>query len=68
MTAECNGLCVAAADIGVLGVPSGLIAYPHPACPEHGATHPFVWGGQVHDTHDGPLRVCECGAYEDEHG
>ena len=60
----CNGLCVDSADIGV---PGHGIAYQHPDCPEHGDPHPFVWNGKVHDTHDGLLRLCDCGAYEDEH-
>ncbi|BBY54167.1 hypothetical protein MKOR_14180 [Mycolicibacillus koreensis] len=61
----CNGLCVSAADVGV-GPPTA-IAYPHPSCPEHGSPHPFDWSGKVHETHDGTLRLCTCGAYEDEH-
>lgn len=61
----CNGICVTAADIGVGG--TDQVAYPHPDCPEHGDPHPFVWSGKFHDTHDGLLRLCGCGAYEDEH-
>lgn len=29
----CDGLCLTGSDIGV---PSALIAYPHPGCPLHG--------------------------------
>ena len=32
--AECDGLCVTAADIGVPTTP-GAVAYPHPGCPAH---------------------------------
>lgn len=32
-TAECDGLCVSAADIGVGR--ADQIAYPHPGCPLH---------------------------------
>lgn len=62
--AMCNGLCVTGADVGV---PGPGIAYAHPACPEHGKPHCFVDSGKTHFTHDGLLRICECGAYEDEH-
>lgn len=30
----CNGLCLTAGDIGILGYP-GQIAYPHPDCEAH---------------------------------
>jgi hypothetical protein len=30
--AECDGLCLTGADIGV---PSAGVAYPHPGCPLH---------------------------------
>jgi hypothetical protein len=63
---ECNGLCVIASDVGIPGY-GDQIAYSHPMCPEHGHPHKFRWSGRRHDTHDGTLRVCECGAYEDEH-
>lgn len=33
MTAECNGMCIDSAEIGV---PGYGIAYPHPECPLHG--------------------------------
>lgn len=62
---ECNGLCVTAADIGVGNYDQ--IAYPHPMCPQHGDVHQFEWSGKTHDTHDGLLKLCVCGAYEDEH-
>lgn len=61
----CNGICVTAADIGVGGYDQ--VAYPHPDCPAHGDPHEFKDSGKTHDTHDGLLRICECGAYEDEH-
>lgn len=61
----CNGLCLTGGDIGVPGYPGVAIA--HPMCLEHGDPHEFQWNGKVHDTHDGLLRWCECGAYEDEH-
>lgn len=61
---NCNGLCMTAADISLSG---DGVAYAHPTCPEHGDPHPFEWSGKTHDTHDGVLRVCVCGAYEDEH-
>lgn len=32
--AECDGLCVSAADIGLPEY--NMIAYPHPGCPLHG--------------------------------
>lgn len=34
---ECNGICLTPADIGLpeYGGP-GVVAYPHPDCPEHG--------------------------------
>lgn len=32
--AECNGICLYGADIGV--PEHGGVAYPHPDCPEHG--------------------------------
>jgi hypothetical protein len=60
----CNGLCVTAADVGVI---ADGVAYAHPMCPEHGEPHPFAWNGKFHETHDGLLRLCDCGAYEDEH-
>jgi len=31
---ECDGLCVTAYDVGVLGYPDA-VAYPHPGCPVH---------------------------------
>lgn len=62
---SCNRLCVTAAAIGV-GT-ADQVAYAHPICPEHGEPHEFRWNGATHDTHDGLLRWCECGAYEDEH-
>jgi hypothetical protein len=62
---ECNGVCITPADIGLPGY--GGVAYAHPMCPEHGEPHEFRWNGKTHDTHDGLLRWCECGAYEDEH-
>lgn len=58
---ECNGLCVTAADIGVGNYDQ--IAYPHPMCPQHGDVHQFEWSGKTHDTHDGLLKLCVCGAY-----
>lgn len=58
------GMCL---DGGAVGLPGYGIACVHPCCPEHGEQHPFMWSGRVHDTHEGPLRWCECGAYEDEH-
>jgi hypothetical protein len=61
---NCNGRCV---DSGDIGLPGYGIAYPHPMCPKHGEPHPFRWSGKTHDTHAGLLRLCECGAYEDEH-
>lgn len=54
-----------AADIGLGSFKQ--IAYPHPDCPEHGEPHEFADSGKRHDTHEGVLRVCSCGAYEDEH-
>lgn len=33
--AECNGICLSAADIGVPEA-GDVIAYAHPDCPEHG--------------------------------
>ena len=30
--AECDGMCLTGADIGV---PSAAVAYPHPGCPLH---------------------------------
>lgn len=37
VTAECNGICLTPADIGLpeYGGP-GVVAYAHPDCPEHG--------------------------------
>ncbi|QDN64396.1 hypothetical protein [Streptomyces sp. S1D4-14] len=35
VTAECNGICLSASDIGV-GEYGDMIAYAHPDCPEHG--------------------------------
>lgn len=64
---NCSGVCVTAADLGVIVSDPDAVAYPHPMCPEHGDPHPFVWNGKFHDTHDGVLRLCGCGAYEDEH-
>jgi hypothetical protein len=61
---NCNGICLTGSDIGV---PSSEVAYPHPMCPEHGEPHQFKWNGKFHDTHDGLLRLCDCGAYEDGH-
>ena len=60
----CNGLCLTGFDVGV---PSSGIAYAHPCCPEHGDPHPFEWSGKTHTTHGGVLKVCDCGAYEDDH-
>jgi len=34
---NCNGICVFATDLGLPEFESGWPAYPHPACPEHGA-------------------------------
>lgn len=62
---SCIGFCVTGADIGV--GPSDMVAYPHPMCPKHGEPHEFKWNGKFHDTHAGLLRLCGCGAYEDEH-
>lgn len=63
--AACIGLCVSAADIGVGSIDQ--VAYPHPSCPAHGEPHAFQDSGGTHLTHEGLLRRCVCGAYEDEH-
>lgn len=34
--AECNGICLTPADIGLPEYSSAGIAYAHPDCPEHG--------------------------------
>jgi len=54
---NCNGLCVTAADIGVGSFMQ--VAYPHPACPEHGdaeyCEHCEGWGSIA-----GPPREFAC--------
>jgi hypothetical protein len=34
--AECNGICLTPADVGLPEYSSAGIAYAHPNCPEHG--------------------------------
>ncbi|AWY07316.1 hypothetical protein SEA_ARACELI_77 [Streptomyces phage Araceli] len=34
--AECNGICLTPADIGLPEYSAAGIAYAHPDCPEHG--------------------------------
>lgn len=66
MPGTCCGICVTAADVGV-GSSAG-VAYPHPLCPEHGAALDHSYReASVHELHAGPMGVCECGAYRDEH-
>lgn len=57
---ECNGICLTASDIGL---PGNDVAYPHPACPEHGEPHPFELQGA---DHLGRL-TCSCGGYQTDH-
>lgn len=38
---RCSGECLTAADIGIAEW-GGMIAYPHPMCPEHGSPEAFV--------------------------
>lgn len=62
----CFGICVTAADIGVGS--SAQVAYPHPLCPEHGDTPDHQYReARTHELHGGPMGVCECGAYRDDH-
>lgn len=62
----CNGMCVTGADIGVGTYEQ--IAYPHPLCEAHAVTpcHEYTQKS-VQELHNGPMGVCECGAYKDEH-
>lgn len=60
------GMCVYPSDIGVPGRDEP--AYVNPTCPEHGdePSHEYQ-EVRVHQLHDGPMGVCECGAYRDDH-
>lgn len=66
MMKYCNGRCLSAADIGVGSYDQ--IAYPHPTCEVHAEKplHDYI-EQSVHELHQVPMGVCECGAYKDEH-
>lgn len=55
------GLCLTGDDIGI---PSDLVAYPHPDCPEHGeswAPYDNEWSRQYVADHPERFRVDESG-------
>lgn len=62
------GICVYGSDIGIPGCDSQGPAYVHPNCPIHAENpdHPYN-EVRIHELHEGPMGVCACGAYRDEH-
>ena len=60
------GMCVYPSDIGVPGPDEP--AYVNPTCPEHGDEPDHEYQEvRVHELHGGPMGVCHCGAYRDDH-
>ena len=60
------GMCAYPSDIGVPG--GSEPAYVNPTCPEHGDDPNHEYREvRVHHLHEGPMGVCQCGAYRDEH-
>lgn len=60
------GVCLYPADLGVPG--GSEPAYVNPICPDHGEDPDHEYQEvRVHQLHEGPLGVCRCGAYRDEH-